>query len=168
MTVGSRGGARVVGVELTPDMQRLVLDQRLGFVATVTPDGRPNLSPKGTTVVLDDRHLMFADIASPGTVENVRANPAVEINVVDPIVRKGYRFRGRATVHSAGDGYERGIARLRELGSTTARERIRTIVVVEVTDAAPLVSPAYDDGTSEDAVVARWLEHHRALHDPPG
>ena len=168
MTVRARGGARVVSVELTPDMQRLVLDQRLGFVATVTPDGRPNLSPKGTTVVLDDRHLMFADIASPGTVENLSKNPAVEINVVDPILRKGYRFRGHATIHTDGDGYERGIARLRELGSTTPRERIRTIVVVEVTDAAPLVSPAYDDGTTEDTVVARWLEHHRRLHDPPG
>ncbi len=168
MALGARNGARVVAMELTPDMQRLVLDQRLGFVATVTPDGRPNLSPKGTTVVLDDRHLMFADIASPGTVENLTANPAVEINVVDPIVRKGYRFRGRATVHTAGDGYERGIERLRELGSMTHRERIRTIVVVEVTDAAPLVSPAYDDGTSEDAVAARWLEHHRRLHDAPG
>jgi len=154
-------------VELTPEMQRLVLDQRLGFVATVTPDGRPNLSPKGTTVVLDDRHLMFADIASPGTVENLSTNAAVEINVVDPILRKGYRFRGHATIHADGDRYERGIARLRELGSTTPRERIRTIVVVEVTDAAPLVSPAYDDGTTEDAVVARWLEHHRRLHDPP-
>ncbi|HEY3723724.1 MAG TPA: pyridoxamine 5'-phosphate oxidase family protein [Acidimicrobiia bacterium] len=75
---------------LTPDMQRLVRDQRLGFVATVTADGRPNLS------------------------------------------------------------------------------RIRTIGVIEVTDAAPLVSPAYDDGTPEDAVVARWLEHHRRLHDRPG
>ena len=44
------------GVELTPDMQRVVLEQRLGFVATVTPDGRPNLSPKGTTTVWDDHH----------------------------------------------------------------------------------------------------------------
>ena len=73
MKVRARGGARVVSVELTPEMQRLVLDQRLGFVATVTPDGRPNLSPKGTTVVLDDRHLMFADIASPGTVDALSA-----------------------------------------------------------------------------------------------
>ena len=75
-------------VRLTADMQRVVDQQRLGFVATVTPDGRPNLSPKGTTVVWDDEHLMFADIASPGTV----ANPHVEVNVVDSILRKGFRF----------------------------------------------------------------------------
>ena len=32
---------------LTEDMQRVVSEQRLGFIATVCPDGSPNLSPKG-------------------------------------------------------------------------------------------------------------------------
>lgn len=147
-------------------MQRVVLEQRLGFVATVTPDGRPNLSPKGTTTVFDDQHLMFADIASPGTVENLASNPNVEINVVDPIARKGYRFKGTAAVYAAGEMFERGLAVLRERGSTTARERIRSIVIVAVTDAAPIVSPAYDDGTSEDTISDRWLQHYGELWDP--
>jgi predicted pyridoxine 5'-phosphate oxidase superfamily flavin-nucleotide-binding protein len=150
-------------MELSSDMQRVVLEQRLGFVATVTPDGRPNVSPKGTTTVFDEHHLMFADIASPGTVENLRTNPNVEINVVDPIVRKGYRFRGRATVHTTGDMFERGLAVMRERGSTTARGRIRSIVVIEVTSAAAVVSPAYDDGTSEAEVSERWIRHHTDL-----
>jgi hypothetical protein len=47
---------------LTDDMKRIVREQRLGYVATVCPDGTPNLSPKGTTAVWDDDHLMFADI----------------------------------------------------------------------------------------------------------
>ena len=34
---------------LTEEMKRVVLEQKLGFVATVCPDGTPNLSPKGTT-----------------------------------------------------------------------------------------------------------------------
>ena len=36
---------------LTEDMKRVVREQALGFVATVCPDGSPNLSPKGTTSV---------------------------------------------------------------------------------------------------------------------
>jgi uncharacterized protein len=151
-------------VELSSDMQRVVSEQRLGFVATVASDATPNLSPKGTTIVWDDSHLMFADIASPRTVENLRTNPNVAINVVDPIVRKGYRFTGRATVHADGPMFERGMERLRDVGSTIARERVRSIVVVEITDAAPVVSPAYDDGASEDAIAARWLRHHTDLH----
>jgi uncharacterized protein len=74
-----------VGI-LTEDMKRLVSEQRFGFVATLCPDGTPNLSPKGTTAVWDDDHIVFADIRSPATVSNLRRNP---INVVDPMVRKG-------------------------------------------------------------------------------
>jgi predicted pyridoxine 5'-phosphate oxidase superfamily flavin-nucleotide-binding protein len=153
-------------VKLTPDMQRVVLEQSLGFVATVTPDGRPNLSPKGTTTVWDDDHLVFADVASPGTVANLAGNPHVEVNVVDPILRKGYRFRGTAVAHSAGETYERGLGVLRERGLSADRDRVRHVVVIEVADAAPLVSPAYDLGMTEEEVVARWLAHHTALHPP--
>ena len=153
-------------MKLTPDMRRVVLEQRLGFVATVTPDGRPNLSPKGTTTVWDDSHLMFADIASPGTVHNIASNPNVEVNVVDPIVRRGYRFKGTATVATSGEQFERGLALLRERGSTTPRERVRSIVVVEVTDAAAVVSPAYDQGATEQTLVTRWLDHYVGLHRP--
>jgi uncharacterized protein len=40
----------------------------------------------------DNEHLFFAHLHSPQTVANIEAgNPVVEINVVDPIVRKGYR-----------------------------------------------------------------------------
>src|SRR5438876_12353373 len=91
-------------------MKRVVREQALGFVATVCPDGTPNLSPKGTTAVLDDDHLVFLDIRSPGTVENLLAHPAVEVNVVDPIVRRGYRFKGTATVLSSGPEFDRVMA----------------------------------------------------------
>jgi predicted pyridoxine 5'-phosphate oxidase superfamily flavin-nucleotide-binding protein len=151
-------------VELSQDMQRVVLEQRLGFVATVDADGNPNLSPKGTTTVFDSSRLMFADIASPGTVRNLASHPNVEINVVDAITRKGYRFKGTARVHTSGELYERGLAVLAARGSTTPRERIRSIVIVDVTDADALVSPAYTDGVAEADVAMRWLAHHTALH----
>lgn len=79
----------------TEDMKRIVAEQRLAFVATVCSDGTPNLSPKGTIAVWDATHLVFADIRSPGTVANLKVNPTIEINVVDPFVRKGYRFMYR-------------------------------------------------------------------------
>jgi uncharacterized protein len=83
-----------VGI-LREDVQRFVREQRLGFVATVNPDGSPNVSPKGTVTIRDGDHLVFADIRSPGTVANLKRDPRVEINVVDMILRKGFRFRGR-------------------------------------------------------------------------
>jgi uncharacterized protein len=151
-------------MKLSADMQRVVREQRLGFVATVTPDGKPNVSPKGTTRVWDDERLFFADIASPGTVANLAANPHVDVNVVDPILRKGFRFNGTATVHAAGEIYDRGLEILRDQGSTAKRERVRSIVVIEVTDAAELVSPAYDDGATEQAISDSWLGYYTDLH----
>jgi predicted pyridoxine 5'-phosphate oxidase superfamily flavin-nucleotide-binding protein len=43
---------------ISGDMKRVVEETRLGFVATVCPDGTPNLSPKGTTAVWDADHLV--------------------------------------------------------------------------------------------------------------
>src|SRR4249920_1464279 len=83
---------------LTADMERIVREQRLGFVATVNADGTPNVSPKATFVVLDNSTIGFGDIRSPGTLGNLAVNPSVEVNFVDPFVRKGYRFRGTATI----------------------------------------------------------------------
>jgi len=81
---------------LTEEMKRVVAQQQLCYAATVTPDGKPNLSPKGSITVLSDDELGFADLASPGTIENLRHNPAIELNVVDPFTRRGFRFKGRA------------------------------------------------------------------------
>jgi hypothetical protein len=100
-------------------------------------------------------------------VANLAANPAIEVNVVDPIVRKGYRFKGTAVVYTDGPKYEAGLGVLRERGLSADRDRIRSIVVIEVTDAAPLLSPAYDLGATEAELAARWLRHHTDLH-PPG
>jgi uncharacterized protein len=94
----------IMGANLTTDMKRVVTEQRLAFVATVCPNGTPNLSPKGTTA--DDDHLAFADIRSPGTVANIEKNPAVELHVVDPFVRKGYRFKSKDEVIVEGKRFQ--------------------------------------------------------------
>jgi predicted pyridoxine 5'-phosphate oxidase superfamily flavin-nucleotide-binding protein len=142
---------------LTDDMKRVVREQRLGFVATVCADGTPNLSPKGTTAVWGDEHLVFADIRSPGTVANLRRNPAVEVNVVDPILRKGYRFKGTAEILSEGTLFQ-------ELFAFYRRDpRIHRIALIKVKEALPLISPAYDQGLTEDQVRARFESWYASL-----
>jgi predicted pyridoxine 5'-phosphate oxidase superfamily flavin-nucleotide-binding protein len=146
---------------LTDDMKRVVRQQRLAFVATVCPDHTPNLSPKGCIAVWGDDHLVFANIRSPRTIANLRHNPAIEINVVDPFVRKGYRFKGSATVEEAGPRYEEITAFFRARG---VQSPIREVVVVAVDRALPVTSPAYDRGVSEAETRARWERHHEAVN----
>jgi len=153
---------------LGEDMQRVVDEQRLGYVASVCPDGTPNLSPKGTTAVWDDDHLVFAHLHSPQTVANIEAgNRVVEINVVDPILRKGYRFKGPATVHRDGPVYESGLRFYRERSGLTS-DRIEAIIVVKIEYAAPVTSPAYDDGSTEPEIEQRSLEMYGLMRSRRG
>jgi len=145
---------------LTPDMRRVIEEQRLGFVATASPDGTPNVSPKGTFVVLDDRTIAFGEIRSPATMRNLRANPRVEVNFVDVFARSGYRFAGLASVVERGDAnFDELVPRLR----STLVSRIRAVVTISVTRALPLTSPAYDDGRTEAELRRAWTARFRML-----
>ncbi|WP_377273666.1 pyridoxamine 5'-phosphate oxidase family protein [Peterkaempfera sp. SMS 1(5)a] len=84
-------------------MRQIVTSAKLAFVATVCEDGSPNLSPKGSVRVYDDDHLVFMNMASPRTAENLRHNPRVEVNVIDFLLRRGYRFKGTAEIREEGD-----------------------------------------------------------------
>jgi hypothetical protein len=146
-------------------MKRVVEEQRLGFVATINPDGTPNLSPKGTIAVLDDDHLIFADLASPRTVENLRSSPAVEVNIVDAVTRTGYRFKGRGRVYDEGARFDE-LLRFFADGPRAVprwRERIHHVVVIELERCLPLISPTYDSGATAREVSARWETYFRSL-----
>ncbi len=152
---------------LTDDMKRVVRQQRLGFMATVCPDGSPNLSPKGTATVWDDDHLVFADLASPVTIENLVHNPACEINVVDTFLRKGYRFKGTAEILSSGDlfdeiagAYVTGSHGIQRLGLPAKR-----YVLMTVTKAAPLVSPGYTPGKTEEGMREEWTGYWAGVQE---
>ena len=136
--------------KLDDDMKDLVRRTNLCFAATINADGSPNLSPKSTLTVHDDDHLLFANIASPRTIANLRRDPRIEINCVDIFVRRGYRFKGEASVRSAGDPiYEQFAATLRtQVGDTIP---IHDAVLVSVLSAKPILSPAYTyiPGTTE-------------------
>lgn len=144
---------------ITDEMRQLVRQQRLGFVATVSGDGRPNVSPKGSVTVWEGDRLVFADIESPHTIRNLESNPQTEVNVVDPAIRKGYRFSGTAKVLRAGDLYWKIVEHYKAEGADI--RRVRAIVVIDVTSAAPLVSPCYLTGLTEDEVRAIWANWHK-------
>ena len=145
---------------LTPQMKEAVPRIRLAFVATVSPDGRPNLSAKGSLCVWDDDHLLFADIASPQTMKNLASNPHVEINTVDQIGRRGFRFKGLAEVLREGEIFDFLV------NDVHTREGpdvpVRAVVQVRVLEARPLLSPAYfiKRGITETEVREVWMARY--------
>jgi Predicted flavin-nucleotide-binding protein structurally related to pyridoxine 5''-phosphate oxidase len=146
---------------LTQEIKEFVKQTKLGFVATVCPDGTPNLSQKepqqfGTTII-----LVFADIHSPGTVTNLLVNPSIEINIVDVFTRKGYRFKGSEKVLSEGKLFEEIISFYKDVSS---KYTINHIVLVKIERVIPLMSPAYDTSISEDEVIKRWTDYWDVIY----
>lgn len=147
---------------LTDDMRAVIESARLCFAATVTPDGRPNLSPKGTIRAWDDNHLFFLDIASPGTRENLQHTPWMEINIVDQISRRGYRFFGRAGLHLDGSSLYKSVM-TRLYGDGPAEWQPAAVVMLAIERAEPLLSPAYWRVADELAIRELWRPRREAL-----
>ena len=146
---------------LTEDMKRIIREQPLGYVATVGSDGAPRVSPKATFVVIDDTTIAYGDIRSPGSSRNLHGDPRVEVNFVDPFVRKGYRFAGTAAVTERGEaGFDALHAHFKQ---SALASRMRAIVAIKVTRALPVTSPVYDDGRAEPDVRRNWVTRFRKL-----
>jgi hypothetical protein len=128
-------------VNITDDMRDIIRRAILSFVATVNPDGTPNVSPKASLTVRGNA-LYFADIASPNTLRNLKWNAAIEINVVDVFSRRGYRFSGLATVLDKEHPEYATIAEW--VWAINGREYpVNHVVRLEPAHAMPLLSPAY-------------------------
>src|SRR6266508_1208303 len=107
--------------------------------------------------------LVFADIRSPRTIANLKQNPSIEINVVDWFTRKGYRFKGIATVIESGSLFDKLVSFYEHQGLVDAPRRIQTIVMVTVQRALPLLSPAYDRDVTEDQVRTHWEDYYQQI-----
>ena len=91
---------------LPQEAKKMIAAIQPAFVATASKNGKPNVSPKGSFRVLDDEHVAFAEIASPGTIANLKENPQVEVIVFDPATWGGCRIRGKAEIIESGDLFE--------------------------------------------------------------
>ena len=137
-------------------VQELIARWPLGHVATITPEGLPSVSPKGTFFVLDDATIAFGEIRSPQTVANLTHNPNCEVNFVDAFVRKGARLRGQASLVLKGSGdFDALLPRFQEVWGDLC-DRINLFVKISVEEVKPLTTPPYDTGATEDEMIALY------------
>lgn len=145
---------------ITQEIKDFLNLQKLGYVATVTSEGKPNISPKGTIIGWDSQTLAFADIRSPDTMKNLKENPNVELNVIDPLLRKGFLFEGQARLIKDGSLYDEILNHYRKNG---IKSPINSIVLVAVSNVSDVTSPLYDMGISEDEIKSKWQKHFASL-----
>ena len=140
--------------------RKIIENHSLGFVASVNGDGTPNLSPKGMMLAIDDGHIVFGEVRSPGTVANIADRPTVEINFVDVLARKAVRVRGQAEII---EKETQAFLVLRPYFDRwgALADRIRRFVRVRIETAKVITSPAYDIGATEEELRSRWKAYYR-------
>lgn len=90
------------------------LPGKMGWVATATPDGVPNVTPKGSVQLLDDEHIMFADLFSLKTRANLERNPVAAVTVIDEKSHRGYQLKGSVELLSSGTLYDQVVEKLKQ------------------------------------------------------
>jgi hypothetical protein len=128
----------------------------LCWLATVDDHGQPNVSPKEVWAIADDQHVVVANIASPVTARNIAQQPKVCLSFVDVLVQKGFKLQGTARAVLPDDSdYSKWAAPL--LLMTGDRFPVRSVLLISVQSAQPIVAPSYwlyPETTTEAAQAA--------------
>lgn len=128
----------------------------LGFVATVTAEGAPSLSPKGTFLIVDDETIAFAEIRSPNTMANLAHQARAEVNFIDVWKRKGVRVFGKTDIVGRGSNEFDDLLQLWEEPFPALAPRINAIVRIAAERVKMITTPPYDDGATEEEMIALY------------
>jgi len=141
---------------ITPEHVMNARKSVLCWLATADAQGQPNVSPKEIFTFYDAEVLLIANIASPGSVRNIAANPRVCVSFVDIFIQKGFKLSGIALNVGPQDmDYEKWATPLKAMAGP--RFPIRSAIVIHVNQCEPILAPSYQlypDETTEQAQVA--------------
>jgi predicted pyridoxine 5'-phosphate oxidase superfamily flavin-nucleotide-binding protein len=90
------------------------LQGKVGWVATAAKDGTPHVSIKGSLRLLDDEHLVFADLYSLKTRRNLQENPKVAVMVYEGESRRGFMIKGSAEQIASGALYDQTVEEMKK------------------------------------------------------
>ena len=113
--------------KLTEEAKEAIGAIRPSLVATASKTGKPNVSAKGSLHVLDDEHVLFADVASPRTIANIQENPQVAVICLDTAARKGCRIWGKGEILNSGELFDKTVDKF-----ASRNMKVRNVVKVTV------------------------------------
>lgn len=127
---------------LTDEIKSYLDKSVLCWLASSSIDGAPNVSPKEIFTHYGDSKIIIANIASPQSVKNLKANPKVCISFVDVFVQKGYKLMGKAEIiDKTHDDFNAMENRLE--GLTQGKFPFKRIIVFTIESASPIIAPKY-------------------------
>jgi general stress protein 26 len=148
---------------LTEPLNTIIRNFSVGAVASVNDEGKPSVTPIGTFVVVDDASIAFGNIRSQGTVSNLQQRPDVEISFVDILNRRAARIRGRASIVLKNSEKWQQVFPIFEKYWGPYVSLMRNFIIIDISDASLLISPAYDLGLSSEELRETNLNKLNAL-----
>jgi hypothetical protein len=127
---------------ITEEIENSIESSVLCWLATVSEDGVPNVSPKEAFLHDGNGRVVVANIASPQTVRNIRQNTNVCLSFVNVFVQKGYKITGEARVLNEGDArYDDHHRKLTSL----IGEAFRIVSIIEIVPVMidEIIAPSY-------------------------
>ena len=113
-------------------------------------------------MILDDQTLAFGNIRSPGTLANLRANPAIEVCFTDVLHRRALRVTGRAEIVRKGDA-DADLCDAFDTAWADYVPHMSAFVRIDLAAAEIITSPAYDIGLEEAELKSVNLAKLNAL-----
>jgi len=129
-------------MKLTNEVKDYLARSVLCWLATVSTDDMPNVSPKEIFHFFGEEEIIIANIASPQSAQNIRRQPKVCLSFIDILVQKGYQIKGNADLltKASGDFVAREEVLLKMTGGAFP---FASIIRIKVEQIKPILAPKY-------------------------
>lgn len=126
---------------MNSDIKKYIHQSVLCWLATVSEDNTPNVSPKEVFTYYEDC-IIIANIASPRSVKNIQANNIVCVSFIDVLIQKGYQIKGKAEIirkdHSEFETLEKPLLKI-----TEGKFPFSSIFKISMDSTKPIIAPKY-------------------------
>lgn len=127
---------------INQEVKKYIDTSILCWLATVSCDMVPNVSPKEVFTNYGDEHFIIANIASPNSVRNIKTNPKVCVSFIDIFIQKGFQIKGRATiVDQRASEFEVLAGPLEKM--TQGKYPFGSITKINIERIKPIIAPSY-------------------------
>ena len=129
-------------MKLTKEIKNCIDKSVLCWLATVSSDRVPNVSPKEIFTYFGKNNIIIANIASPQSVRNIKENENVCLSFIDILVQKGFQLKGKATIIEKANPEFSELSTILET-MTAGKFPFTTITKINVDYTKPIIAPRY-------------------------
>ncbi len=129
-------------MKLTQEIKESIDKSVLCWLATISSENIPNVSPKEVFNYYGTEAIIIANIASPQSIRNIKQNENVCLSFIDILVQKGFQIKGSAEIIGKTDlefsKMEKILAQI-----TEGKFPFATIIKITVKQVKPIIAPKY-------------------------